>query len=899
MRIPPRAVPTPILPMLALAMLVGGCATCNMPRIDPSGERIFVPSDAQATPVAGQPVAATTPSPCGAPDAAVATGVPVAAAGVGASTDPATGGVPVDREKPKFDLVVNPGKTIAPVGSEVILLGGVRDRANYLWMNERVEWILTPDSVGYFVDLKEASWCDYLVFDYTNPRKVNNRFAVASTTRGEATVLTRGTPSKKDDVKVLKGQAWISITSPTEGVSRVALYSDKVKQWDGHSKTAVIHWIDAEYGFPAPKIGPAGTRQLLTTTVRRHTDMVPCVGWSVRYRVTGGPSAGFAPNGAGEIEVHVNESGQATVELFQPTPTAGVNTIAIEVFRPPMNGAEKLRIGAGTTSVEWTAPKMSVQKSGTSQAGLSDDIRYKIIVTNPGPLTPSNVTLTDEIPVGCEFITATPPAQRAGNELSWQVGPVAPNQSLAFDVTLRPKRPGTFTSCARVAADGGVVSQSCISTEVGAPAITVSVAGPTSAHVGQTVQYKITVTNRGKAAASGLLIKDRFDDGLQHAIARSPIERDLGSLEPGKTRTVDVEFTVIKPGLLKQQVEITGPNGIYQSQETTLTAVEAPAAAPGAGPGMPGGLTPPGTGPGLTPPPVTQPPMTQPPATQPPVTPPVNPPGGTATRSPIRITQSLPASATVGDTVHVTVQVRNAGSEAVRNARLTIRLNDQLEPEFATRGVIYPEDPNEFVWELLRIEPGETLDDFEVVCKCIQPGSAIPVVTSVRLPSGEVRETGTITIRPKRSGTTPPPSGMSGGAGPGGGSPILEAPQLKISVADLRDSIGVGKEETYDIQVENTGRTTARNVQVTAALPPVMQPVSMGTHPEGFKIKGQHIIFAPIPSLPPGQPSRFWVRARATAAGTAVMEVTVAAEGLRIPVKEQEETKVLAEEPSR
>lgn len=874
MRTSPKFPSSPIILLLAQTMLVGGCATCDMPRIDPSGERLFVSQSGQTAPlgvpVGSQPVV-SAPDAC-AP--AGATAVPVAAAGPTAAIG---GPITVDQKRPRYELIVWPGKTIAPVGSEVVLLAGIRDQENYLRKNEPLEWILTPESAGYFVNLKDTSCWDYLALDFTHPRKVNSHYALGSTTRlGET--LTRGTPTPTDDVKVLEGQAWISVTSPTEGVSRVAVYSSKIKEWDSHRKTAIIHWIDAEYGFPAPKVAPAGTRQLLTTTVQRHSDLVPCTGWSVRYRVTSGPSAGFSPNGAVEIEVPVNEAGQATVELFQPTPTAGVNAIGIEVFRPPMNGAEKLRIGGGTTTVEWTAPKMSVQKSGPAQAGLNDDLRYRLVVTNPGPLTPSNVTLMDEIPVGCDLVSADPPAQRAGNEVTWQVGPVAPNQTLTFDIILRPKRPGTFTSCARVAADGGVVAQSCISTEVAAPAITVQVSGPTAAQVGQTVHYEIAITNRGRATASGLLIKNRFDDGFVHSEAKSPIERDLGSLAPGQTQTVGVDFTVIKPGLLRQQVEVTGPGGIYASQETTLSATEAAAVPPPASPGTVPGTLPPADGrPDL--PGGLSPPRRDPPG---------SPPGST-TRPPVSVAMSLPASAVVGQPVDIVVQVRNTGTEPVVGSRLTLYLNKGLDPKESTEGLRYTADPNEWYWDLLKLEPNGS-SEFRLRCECIDSGSALPVVAAVRLASGGIIESPkTITIRPAAgggTGTVPPPTS------PTEIPAATETPTLKVTASELDDPIAVGKETTYEILVENAGRTAARDVAVTVSLPRTLQPVDLGTSPEN-QISGQFIVFVPIPTIDPGTTKGFRVRARATGAGQAIVGVTVKADGLGIPVTANEETQIL------
>ncbi len=57
-------------------------------------------------------------------------------------------------------------------------------------------------------------------------------------------------------------------------------------------------------------------------------------GWLVRYEITGGPPAGFSPDGGPVIEVAVDEQGRGG-EIIQPQPLAGTNQISIQVIRRP------------------------------------------------------------------------------------------------------------------------------------------------------------------------------------------------------------------------------------------------------------------------------------------------------------------------------------------------------------------------------------------------------------------------------------------------------------------------------------------------------------------------------------------------------------------------------------
>ena len=214
--------PTVLVAVLVVgcALLVSGCAYLNAPRIDPTGERIFA-----------DPVVETAP---------VYHDVPGAT-----------------QYWDRMDVVICPQETVAPVGSEVVVLAGVRGTDQYLRTNHRVEWMLEPGGTGQFVDLGKSTPTDLLVGDFTSPRKVDNTFAVGSTSRRYLR-LTRGTPAAADDVHVLRGQAWITVTSPAEGTSRVTAYAPDVYRWEHRKQTATIHWVDAQWCFPPPSINAAG-----------------------------------------------------------------------------------------------------------------------------------------------------------------------------------------------------------------------------------------------------------------------------------------------------------------------------------------------------------------------------------------------------------------------------------------------------------------------------------------------------------------------------------------------------------------------------------------------------------------------------------------------------------------
>ena len=272
------------LHLLAAAFCAAACSGCiywQTPRLEPTGESIY------ATP---STVAYTRPV---------------------LPSDP-------------IGVTLAPRQTVAPVGTEVVMVAGVRGGDGFLRTNERLEWSIAPWGVGQFTHVQRNRWMAWLVGDFNEPRLVSNVIAVGSTSR-ETVELNRG-PSMPDGcLRVVPGQGWITVTSPVEGVSRVAVYAPGVVPCDRRIAEAMIYWIDAQFGYPPPSINPAGSRHLLTTIVQRQSNQAPHAGWLVRYQITGGPPAGFAPDGETAVEVVTNAAGQASTKSSKnsrlPAPT--------------------------------------------------------------------------------------------------------------------------------------------------------------------------------------------------------------------------------------------------------------------------------------------------------------------------------------------------------------------------------------------------------------------------------------------------------------------------------------------------------------------------------------------------------------------------------------------------
>lgn len=564
-------------------------------------------------------------------------------------------------ERPHRGVLIRPHEIIAPVGTEVLLAAGVCDENSRLMAGEPIHWILSKDGVGEFVEIgNRDAWFEF-------PKKINNHYARGTTARYNYR-LTKGTPSPNDDVNILRGMAWVTVTSPVQGTSFVTAYGPDVKAWDRRKETSVVHWVDARWDLPPAAANPSGTLHKLTTVVTRASDGEPLAGWSVRYSILDGPEAGLGPNRVPMLELPTDAFGQASVDMAQTAPGQGTNRIRVQIIRPvdrTRGYDRRLVVGSGVTTKTWTSPELTLSKTGPAQSPVGMPVKYQIEVTNNGQVNAANVEVFDQIPEIMSFVEAFPQPQTRGRQLRWQLGNLGPNERRTIELTLRADSPGSTQNCAIARAEPNFEARDCAPTTITTAQLKLEVTGPKEIQVGQQVSYEITIANQGDATATGLVIRDAFSPGLEHSTLQNPIERELGQLGPGQSRIIGVTFLVREEGELCQNLTLTGDGGLRAETQFCSNSVAAP--------------------------PEPEPKL--------------------------KVTKTGPTTRFVGQTARFLMLVKNEGDRAAQNIDVT----DQWDTEFlqaqnATSGYRISE-PGLISWRIPELPPGEELG-FEIVFRC-------------------------------------------------------------------------------------------------------------------------------------------------------------------------------------
>ncbi len=178
--------------------------------------------------------------------------------------------------------MVNPTRLIAPVGSEVVLVGGLCGDDGYLITGQKIEWSLSQDSVGQFVDFSDRGE----LLDAS--KKLERRLRDHQHVDAAAKIVDARHAERDGRHRAAEGSV---LDQPHVGQRRDELRDGRCAEgatWPQRRQVATIYWIDCQWAFPNPVAVPAGQPHTLSTHLTRTATNAPIAGWIVRYEVLDG-----------------------------------------------------------------------------------------------------------------------------------------------------------------------------------------------------------------------------------------------------------------------------------------------------------------------------------------------------------------------------------------------------------------------------------------------------------------------------------------------------------------------------------------------------------------------------------------------------------------------------------
>jgi uncharacterized repeat protein (TIGR01451 family) len=215
--------------------------------------------------------------------------------------------------------------------------------------------------------------------------------------------------------------------------------------------------------------------------------------------------------------------GGTNVQFAPATNFLGTATIGYTIT-DGIGGTNGSLISITVTNVPLARADIAVLKTGPTNGVAGSNLTYTVTVTNLGPASATNILVTDQLPAGFTFVSASPAATVFNNAASWTVGSLALNARTNFTVTAVSAEGGNFTNVAFAVTSGtvdpnptnndGTLTNSQARTTV-TPLADVAVfkTGGTNISAGGAVVYTITATNAGPSTASNVVVKDSLPAG--------------------------------------------------------------------------------------------------------------------------------------------------------------------------------------------------------------------------------------------------------------------------------------------------------------------------------------------------------------------------------------------------
>ena len=160
-----------------------------------------------------------------------------------------------------------------------------------------------------------------------------------------------------------------------------------------------------------------------------------------------------------------------------------------------------------------TKPELVVQTSAPKSVTIGEEVKLTITVSNPGSGVARGVVIQEQVPAGLQH--------PAGDELEYEIGDLAPNQSRTLELKLSAARPGQVTNVLVARAEAGLKTIEKLPLEVIAPQLKLAISGPKRRFLERKTTYKLSVSNPGTAPARDVKLQAKLPDGMRFVSANN------------------------------------------------------------------------------------------------------------------------------------------------------------------------------------------------------------------------------------------------------------------------------------------------------------------------------------------------------------------------------------------
>jgi len=193
-------------------------------------------------------------------------------------------------------------------------------------------------------------------------------------------------------------------------------------------------------------------------------------------------------------------------------------------------------------------PMVSIEAKAPDSLSMGTPWICEIIVRNEGTVPVTGVRVEEILTRGLEYVTADPPADTAGDRVSWSLDTMDAGSEKKIRLTLRATTDGLLKIRPSVSFTG---ASQPVMVKVMRPKIDITIESAEVAWVGEEIPTRVTLRNIGNGTAREVRIQARLSDGLNHAQLRDRdkgIETTIAGLAPGESKTLPLMIQATRDG---------------------------------------------------------------------------------------------------------------------------------------------------------------------------------------------------------------------------------------------------------------------------------------------------------------------------------------------------------------
>ena len=264
-----------------------------------------------------------------------------------------------------------------------------------------------------------------------------------------------------------------------------------------------------------------------------------------------------------------------SIKIAPKNPSFNTNN-SIQNKEVPVKGVLKSLATAGPAS-----PTMTIKWKKNSEVNVGQVAVCDLVVENSGNIRAENVVVEAQFPESIQLKDSDPAPEDARQGLIWSLGTMEAGSSKSIKITMVPLQNGDIAATAHVRFTGttsGVFA-------VREPKLKTVIEGPKQVLLGDAAPHTVTVSNPGTGIANNVYVQTTLPEGLEHPKGKQ-LALQIGSLNPGETRTIRLSLTAMGAGTQPIQVYSAADGGLEDSATLALDVLAPSLELAVSGPGL-------------------------------------------------------------------------------------------------------------------------------------------------------------------------------------------------------------------------------------------------------------------------------------------------------------------------